>query len=98
MDGIISLSTFTTRICKYWDNISNAIEVFLDGQIITDREPCRFKHRFRVIGNSLDGMEPFGQMRDFRIYSGTLEINDIKKIYHRKQDEITNMINKLVTE
>ncbi len=36
-------------------------------------------------------------MRDLRIYSGTLDINDIKKIFHRKQDEISAVISRLVT-
>ena len=89
-DGTISLSIYTTLTCKNINNIlpffSHAIEVYLDSKLVTDREPCRFVYSAGVIGNSLNGLEPFGFLRDFRIYGNCLLQSQIKNIFIRKEE------------
>ena len=64
---------------------------------MTDREPCRFIYSAGVIGNSLSGLEPFGFLRDFRIYGSCLSKNVINSIFYRKEEESDIIIKKLIT-
>ena len=85
--------------CLNVDNQDLSAELFINGESIFVFEDVSLQRNIKYIGNSKDGYNPFTSIKDLRIYTNNLQIEEMEQIMQehtemyiqRKQKEKENV-------